>query len=95
MRLTRGTVSLILGNKKVLDYLDSNGLDVNKLNNCEIELMGKTYVFLLDPVNKIEPPRGYISLDGDRPDVILALDIDDKDNYSFKKFEKTYRILKS
>ena len=94
MRLNESDKLIMFDNTQLLKFCREAGISMDKLRHCNIERMGKTYVFVLSKENK-PISKQLLPLDIDiatQPDVVLTLEIKDG-KYQFETFEKTVRVL--
>lgn len=94
MRLNKDAKSILFGNIYLLDYCNKSCIDMAKLKKCNIEVMGKNYIFVL---SKEDAPisKQLLPLDMDlltQPDVVLIAEVDG-DKLMIQTTEKTMRVI--
>lgn len=95
MRLSKESRAIIYGNIELLKKCNEAGIDLDKLKKCNIEKMGKQYVFVLSKENKPKS-KSSLPLDIDidtQPDIVLIMKINDKQQITFETTDSTRRIL--
>ena len=95
MRLNNASKTLVCGNVELLKKCNEAGISIDKLKKCNIEKMGKNYVFVLAKDNK---PKSKCSLPLDidietQPDIVLIMEVTDENGIKFETTDKTRRVL--
>jgi hypothetical protein len=95
MRLNDASKTLVCGNIELLKKCSEAGISIDKLKKCNIEKMGKQYVFVLSKDNK---PKSKCSLPLDididtQPDIVLIMEVTDENKIQFETTDKTRRVL--
>lgn len=95
MRLNDASKTLICGNIELLKKCNEAGISIDKLRMCNIEKMGKKYVFVLSKDSKPKP-KCDLPLDVDidtQPDIVLIMEVTDENKIQFETTDKTKRVL--
>lgn len=95
MRLSKESKTVLLGNIEVLKFCRDNKIDISRLKECSIEVMGRVlYIFTL-PKDNMPVSNQLIPLDydiGTQPDAVLIMEIKN-DKIVIKTTENTRRLL--
>lgn len=93
MRLSDNSKLLLLRNIDLVKYINENGLDMDKLKQCNIERFGTNcYVFGL---SKKKPDNGDGLFDiglASNPDIVLILNVDNG-KITIESTDKTMELL--
>ena len=93
MRLSDSSKEILFGKKDLIKYCNNVGIVMSKLELCNIEKMGETYVFVLSKDN------GYCKttlLEHDmdtQPDIVLTMEYQGPKQFKFETTNYTKRIL--
>lgn len=96
MRLSETSKAILIGNIEFIKYCRECGISLEKMDKCNIEKMGDTYVFVLCK-NNIPKANSDILLDLDietQPDIVLIMEYDKESKvFKFETTEFTKRVL--
>lgn len=95
MRLNKAVKRLVMGNAELRRYCRRIGIDMRKLEKCNIEEIKNYYIFGLSKENVPESTAGVpLDIDIDsQPDAVLVIIIEN-DVLIFETTDKTYRVMK-
>lgn len=92
--LAKSTKQLIMRNVDLLNYCMQHGINIDKLNKCNIEKMGDEFIFVLDKEN-VPVSKEIFPLDIDiatQPDIVLIVTVENN-VFNVETTEFTKRIL--
>lgn len=93
MRLGDCSKAVLMGNRDLLEYCNNVGISVSKLEMCNIEKMGETYVFVLSK-NYNYPKPVLLEHDIDtQPDIVLIMEYQGQKKFKFETTTHTRRVL--
>ena len=92
MRLSEQSKLLLFRNIDLMQYMNNNGLDMNKLKKCNVERFGNNcYVFGLSKNKHREDGLLDVGI-ASNPDIVLVLNIGDND-ITVESTDKTRELL--
>jgi len=94
-RLGDNAKLLVLGNSELVHFCYRNRIDLFKLQQCNIEVLGDGYYAFVLSREDVSTSKQLLPLDYDissQPDVVLTLQIKDG-KFKFKTTSKTKRVL--